>query len=223
MNYTHLSRLAHLTVLTAVSCLAISGVFVLGDLDRAVKETSHNVNFTIGTLNTAALGMSDSAANLETTLSQERAAMAGQLQETDQLLARMNAMVTSVNTTVQKSGDTMDALGQAVEDQDHNLSLLEAQALTNLQQLEKQEEQLGPLLYAGTRTLQDAELLFANPDISATLAHINHSAANVDQTTADFAAFVHRETTPIRGTWNVLRSTLEHLAAPAANVATAIK
>jgi hypothetical protein len=59
--------------------------------------------------------------------------------------------------------------------------------------------------------------------IHETLAHVDGASANVDAATADISAFVHRETTPVRGTWNVLKKFLQEFAGPAAQVATAVK
>jgi hypothetical protein len=46
---------------------------------------------------------------------------------------------------------------------------------------------------------------------------------DVHATTHDIAAYVHRETTPIRGTLNLIKSFLVTFAGPAAQVATAVK
>lgn len=52
---------------------------------------------------------------------------------------------------------------------------------------------------------------------------INGTAANVESTTADIKNFVHRETAPIRGTFNIIKAFLMEFAGPAAEVATSIK
>ena len=46
---------------------------------------------------------------------------------------------------------------------------------------------------------------------------------NLDATSSDIHAFVHRETTPVRGTWNLIKNFLMEFAGPAAQVATAAK
>lgn len=53
-------------------------------------------------------------------------------------------------------------------------------------------------------------------------AHLDSASANVDATTADIHKFVHRETTPARGTWNLIKSFLG-IAAPVAQIGTALK
>jgi hypothetical protein len=63
----------------------------------------------------------------------------------------------------------------------------------------------------------------SDPAIHETLAHVDGTAGNVDAASRDIAAFVHRETTPARGTWNVIKSFLREFAGPAAQVATAVK
>lgn len=72
------------------------------------------------------------------------------------------------------------------------------------------------LLKAGTDDLQD-------PAIKKATQATEESAENVDATTRDFAAWVHRETAPVRGTWNVLKEILFEIAGPAASVASAVK
>jgi hypothetical protein len=63
----------------------------------------------------------------------------------------------------------------------------------------------------------------SDPTIHETLAHVDGVAGNADAASRDIAAFVHRETTPARGTWNVIKSFLREFAGPAAQVATAVK
>lgn len=48
-------------------------------------------------------------------------------------------------------------------------------------------------------------------------------SANLDSTTKDVADFVHRETTPVRGMWNIIKAFLKTFAGPLAQTATAIK
>jgi hypothetical protein len=86
-------------------------------------------------------------------------------------------------------------------------------------------------LTSGTREMIDggikattaAAAAMSDPAIHEILAHVDGVAGNLDATSGDIHAFVHRETTPVRGTWNVIKSFLEEFAGPAAQVATAVK
>lgn len=48
-------------------------------------------------------------------------------------------------------------------------------------------------------------------------------SGNLEAATKDVADFVHRETTPVRGTWNIIKAFLKTFAGPLAQTATAIK
>ena len=60
-------------------------------------------------------------------------------------------------------------------------------------------------------------------DLTGMLASGEQTTANLADTTKDIKDYVHRETAPVRGTWNVLKSFLREFAGPAAQVATAVK
>ena len=61
------------------------------------------------------------------------------------------------------------------------------------------------------------------PQIELTAEHTAGTTANVEATTKDVQDFVHRETAPVKGTWNVIKSFLFEIAGPAASVATSLK
>ncbi len=70
----------------------------------------------------------------------------------------------------------------------------------------------------------------SDPDITATLRQVRLTSenvagttANLDSTSHDIQQFVHRETAPVKGTWNVIKSFLVSFAGPMAQVATAAK
>ena len=66
-------------------------------------------------------------------------------------------------------------------------------------------------------------MLFRSPGIHATFLNIASGTAHLDASAADVQTFIHRETTPVRGTWNVIKAFLQEFAGPAAQVATAAK
>jgi uncharacterized phage infection (PIP) family protein YhgE len=78
------------------------------------------------------------------------------------------------------------------------------------------------------------DLATETPIILKSLANTSQNAADgtaqlvltsqdIHATTHDIQAFVHRETTPVRGTWNVIKSFLVTFAGPMAQVTSAIK
>jgi hypothetical protein len=82
---------------------------------------------------------------------------------------------------------------------------------------------LRPAIDASIAATSAAARDLSDPAIHETLAHVDGVAGNADAASRDIAAFVHRETTPARGTWNVIKSFLREFAGPAAQVATAVK
>lgn len=60
-------------------------------------------------------------------------------------------------------------------------------------------------------------------NLDSSSANIASTTASMDASAKDVQAFIHRETTPVRGTWHVIRGFLESFAGPAASIATAIK
>lgn len=70
----------------------------------------------------------------------------------------------------------------------------------------------------------------ADPAIHESLTHAAGASANFEgmsadgkKITGDTAAFIHRETAPVTGTWNLIKKFLFEIAGPAAAVATAVK
>jgi ABC-type transporter Mla subunit MlaD len=76
---------------------------------------------------------------------------------------------------------------------------------------------------AASAAMETASKTMADPAIHETLAHVDGVAGNLDATSGDIRAFVHRETTPVRGTWNMIKVFLRDFAGPAAQVATSVK
>jgi hypothetical protein len=69
----------------------------------------------------------------------------------------------------------------------------------------------------------NAGILESMPAIVSTSKSTAQTTANVADTTADVKSFVHRETTPVRGTWNLIKNFLLQFAAPIATVVTSAK
>jgi len=84
-------------------------------------------------------------------------------------------------------------------------------------------DDLRPIIDNGIKVTAAAAASMSDPAIHETLAHVDGVSGNLDATSADIRAFVHRETTPVRGTWNVIKAFLAEFAGPAAQVATAAK
>lgn len=84
-------------------------------------------------------------------------------------------------------------------------------------------DELRPIIDNGIRATTAAASAMSDPEIHETLTHVDGVSSNLEATTGDIQAFVHRETTPVRGTWNVIKAFLRDFAGPAAQVATSVK
>jgi hypothetical protein len=82
---------------------------------------------------------------------------------------------------------------------------------------------LRPMIDGGIRATTAAAEAMSDPAIHETATHVDGVSANLEATSADIRDFVHRETTPVRGTWNVIKAFLQEFAGPLAQVATATK
>ena len=123
-----------------------------------------------------------------------------------------------------------------LERQGRSLESLEGQGTALLShtdaQISNMSDAILPVAYNLQETTQNAAsstaalnsaILRIAPDIESTSRSTAQTATNVQDTTADVKSFVHRETTPVRGTWNVIKSFLFEIAGPAASVATSVK
>jgi hypothetical protein len=104
---------------------------------------------------------------------------------------------------------------------------LEMSAMRNLTdttaKIDDTIDALRPMIDNGIHATAAAATAMSDPAIHETLAHVDGAAGNLDATTGDIHAFVHRETTPVRGTWTVIKAFLRDFAGPAAQVATSAK
>jgi type VI protein secretion system component VasK len=146
----------------------------------------------------------------------------------DQSLAQSQsatAAASQLNSDLQVLGTLLATANSTLMKQDASLTNLEQQAGESIAATR-------PILSDLTAT-SDA---FAK-EVPPILQNVNDSTAqtvlvsqNVSDTTKsmdasahDIQAFIHRETSPVTGTWNVIKGFLREFAGPAAQVATAIK
>lgn len=79
------------------------------------------------------------------------------------------------------------------------------------------------MIKAATDDLSAPEIKQTLGSLAETSAGAAQTTKNVQATTQDIRDYVHRETTPIRGTWNMVKSFLLGIAGPLAQVAAAAK
>ena len=214
-------QILHVFILAALGALIVLGCRVMYDVHERVKHFDQ----TITDANRAIVIMGGAATDLQKTLALERTAATDQLRMASETLTRLNGVVNDLGKTADQATDTIALLGNAVQHQDAQLTQLEDQAKTNLADLDASEKQITPAI--DNFNTASAQLAFQLPAIlrSTNLAAASTAATaeNVNMTTHDIQQFVHRETTPVRGTWNVIKQFLSQFAGPAAQVATATR
>jgi len=220
----------HGALLISAGVLVWMGFWLVRDADGWIQELHRDTHRNLVVIGGA-------AADLQKTLALERQAAAAQLDDADTAAkalrqASMDLDVLVLHTDDSLNGQTglLPELAATVSGQNIRLAAIERQAEADLATLDAQERQLGPLLAAATQAAQSAAVTAGDPHIAETMARLDDTAANVAGTTAamqgtaqDIQKFVHRETTPVRGTWNVIKGFLKSFAGPAAQVATASK
>lgn len=147
------------------------------------------------------------------------AEMAGLLNQTRHSLltpAQTQALVDRATNLLDNANLSVTRLGTAA-------SSLETLAPSITEAVSSVSAYSHELLEESTEAARAAANDLNDPAIHQTLAHVDGMAGNLDATSADISAFVHRETTPVRGTWNVVKAFLREFAGPAAQVTTAIK
>lgn len=117
-------------------------------------------------------------------------------------------------------GSLLSTGSSLLSSQQQSLNQLESEAS---QSIKSTTEQAASLVPAARETLTTLNTQLADPAIHDTLVHVDGTSAEVEGTAHDVHVFVHRETEPIRGTWEIIKHFLFEVAGPASNVASAIK
>jgi len=145
------------------------------------------------------------------------------------LADQTSSSILILNSDLTQMGTLLSTANSAVLTQSSSLTSLQAEAIASIKQLDSSLQ--APMLNFSDATANfskasetfSAGLTATMPDLEETAKQAAGTAANVDATTKDVKDFVHRETTPVRGTWNVIKSFLFEIAGPAASVASSMK
>ena len=203
------------------------------DVDaREIKPTITDLRRTI-------VIVSGSATNLEKTLALERQAASAQIASAQQATAQLavagaaaNRLIAHTDASLNANSGVLPTLAATIQQQQERVSALEIAAQTNVNDLDDAEKQITPAIAnfnrASSALADGLPPILANVrDTTAQTIAIGQNTADtthqLDLTAQDIRAFVHRETTPVRGTWNVIKGFLAEFAGPAAQVATAAK
>ena len=220
--------------LAAIVVLALAGL-VLYDAHRALSDTAGQARYTLDNVNRLVRETAQTSANVrhataewETSSKQQAAYFTAVGAQTQKDLEAFHELIASTDRSI--NGSLLPALSDAVRRNDTEMAALERQAGESLATLQSTATQISPTLASAARASESMAKIAADPSIAATLGHLDGTAGQLELTSQhiegaakDIQAFVHRETSPVRGTWNLIRSFISTLAGPLAQVATAAK
>jgi hypothetical protein len=212
--------------LVAIAVLALAGL-VLYDAHRALSDTAGQARYTLDNVNRLVREAAQTSANLrhataewETSSKQQAAYFTAAALKTGAVLDSAQSAIASI----ERSADTLNL----------ELSDIGTRSAASMEGIARSVEQtqkdLAPVLANAAAATANVAKASADPSIAESLQHLDGTAGQLELTsqhiegaTKDIQAFVHRETSPVRGTWNLIRSFIATLAGPLAQVATAAK
>jgi hypothetical protein len=128
----------------------------------------------------------------------EKKAQQQQLADIHTLTIKGGKLLDDADDSVKKLGDAADSL--------NTLSPAVVAAIQdNSVQLQDTLGMGQNMLKAATLDLLDPNIQKSMDNIQSATNYAANSTANLDATTHDIREYVHRETTPIRGTWNFIK------------------
>jgi ABC-type transporter Mla subunit MlaD len=201
-------------------------VFLLGEGGLLLREVRLK---TVPQITQAATDADRSAIIVGATVTNiEKGTRQWQTEQTN-LTIQAEAGLAALNSDLGQVGKLASTATLAISTQSNSLISLEDKATASMNNLDTS-------LQAPMRNFADASLqlslaskTFAQglsvtiPNLEQTAQASAGTADNVEATTKDVKDFVHRETAPVRGTWNVIKQFLFEIAGPAASVATAAR
>jgi ABC-type transporter Mla subunit MlaD len=200
-----------------------AGLFLREERIDSDKITAQTVGLALPIKNALAQ-IASAAKTFAQVGAQERNAFQEQQNYFRGLTSRTNTLFDTANTTLTVFNATVLPRVAAALDGTTTIETSAARDLMDTTiKIDGAIDALRPMIDGGIRATTAAAAAMSDPAIHETLAHVDGVAGNLDATSGDIRTFVHRETTPVRGTWNVIKSFLMEFAGPAAQVATAAK
>jgi ABC-type transporter Mla subunit MlaD len=215
--------------LVAIAAIALAGL-VLYDTHRALRDTAGQARYTLDNVNRLVRETAQTSANLRHATAEWETSSKQQAAYFTAAAAKTGAVLDAAQSAIASIERSSAQINAAIINQDANLQAIERQATAAIATLEKTAAGLEPVIADLAKTAGNTATVTADPSIAETLRHVDGTAGQFELTsqhiegaTKDIQAFVHRETSPVRGTWNMIRSFLATFAGPAAQVATAAK
>lgn len=188
-----------------MTILAIYMIILVDSLKTTFHDIGDHVNFTLSQMDTALsnvqaieLNTTRTEAELSGLLNttrhiamQERQSQAEQLRAMQTLMVKGYMVLDDLDQTVKQVGAVAPVVSESIQDvsQDVQLTLRSSQKL-----LEATTDDLSsPAIKLSMERVQDAA------------QHTAETTQNLADATKDIKDYVHRETAPVRGTWNFIK------------------
>lgn len=127
----------------------------------------------------------------------EEKAQEQQIQSVQELTTKAYALLDDADQTVKGMGEISPAVAEAIK---------------------STSEDLHSTLYSSQRLMESATDDISSPSIKGTMDNLQEASKNtatttqnIADTTKDIKEYVHRETTPVRGTWNFIKELINQV------------
>jgi ABC-type transporter Mla subunit MlaD len=218
-----LQAIALVAVITTLSLLSI----VIWDAHRALSDTAGQARYTLDNVNRLVREAAQTSANLRHATAEWETSSKQQAAYFTAAALKTGAVLDSAQSAIASIERSADTLNLELSDIGTRSAASMAEIASSVEQTQKD---LAPVLANAAAATANVAKASADPSIAESLKHLDGTAGQLELTsqhiegaTKDIQAFVHRETSPVRGTWNLIRSFIATLAGPLAQVATAAK
>lgn len=153
--------------------------------------------------------------NIETNTTRTEAEMAGLLNTTRHIALEEQKAQQQQLQTVQELSTKAYAL---LDDADQTIKSVGEIPPTVAEAIKSTSEDLHLTLYSSQRLMESATDDLSSPSIKGTMENMQDATKNtasatqnLADTTKDIKDYVHRETTPVRGTWNFIKELINQV------------
>lgn len=202
---TKWTRISVMITLWTMTILAIYMIILVDSLKTTSHDIGDHVNFTLSQMDTALsnvqaieLNTTRTEAELSGLLNttrhiamQERQSQAEQLRAMQTLMVKGYMVLDDLDQTVKQVGAVAPVMAESIQDVSRDVQL-------TLRSSQK-------LLEATTDDLSSPAIKLSMERVQDAAQHTAETTQNLADATKDIKDYVHRETAPVRGTWNFIK------------------
>lgn len=202
---TKWTRISVMITLWTMTILAIYMIILVDSLKTTSHDIGDHVNFTLSQMDTALsnvqaieLNTTRTEAELSGLLNttrhiamQERQSQAEQLRAMQTLMVKGYMVLDDLDQTVKQVGAVAPVVSESIQDVSRDVQL-------TLRSSQK-------LLEATTDDLSSPAIKLSMERVQDAAQHTAETTQNLADATKDIKDYVHRETAPVRGTWNFIK------------------